>query len=201
MSKKNYNKNIDKKFKIKTEGLRDFKNNHLYNRTESTSYFALEKLTNQVVFNENDCLVDYGSGRGRVCFYINNKFDCKLKGIEAQPLTFDEAIENLRSYSSHKTNYNDKIYFINMIAEDYIVEEEDNIFYFFNPFSLVIYKKVLTNILISLKEFSRKVKIILFYPFNDFIRYMENINELSITSIIEVYDSSDLDEKFIIYEN
>lgn len=190
----------DKKLNIKTTGLREWRNKPLYNRTESTPYRAIKELFNRFKLTENDTFVDFGSGKGRVCFYINKYFDCNIKGIEAKPLTFDDALYNLDNYIKNRKDYNDKINFIFTTAENYPIEKEDNVFYFFNPFSIIIFKQVLSNILKSFKKHQRELTLILFYPMEDFRDFIEQNTPFILKNVIKVPNQTDRYQRFLIYK-
>ena len=64
-----------------------------YNRYEPTPYKALDALAEIQVSGINR-VVDFGSGRGRVAFYIHNRFQLPVTGIEANCQTYEEALEN-----------------------------------------------------------------------------------------------------------
>lgn len=198
---RNEEKTIDTKLNVKTSGLRDFTNKHFYNRTESTPYRSLVSLFNELKLNEDDCFVDFGCGKGRVLFYLNSLYNCKIKGIEANPLTFDEAVENLETYSSNLKKYNNNISLIFQTAETYKVEKEDNVFYFFNPFSIVIFRKVIENIKRSLKKHPRKIKIIVFYTIEEYREFLNNETSFKVVSRVKTPNQSDRYQQFLIYEN
>ena len=64
---------MDKKLNIDTVGYIDWPRgvNLDYFRTESTSYQDLDRLIEEYDFREGSHLVDYGSGKGRIIFYLN----------------------------------------------------------------------------------------------------------------------------------
>ena len=65
------------------------------------------------------------------------------------------------------------IQFEHIFAEGYDIEKEDNRFYFFNPFSLRIFQKVIDNILRSVEDHPRSVDIILYYPTSEYSHFLE----------------------------
>lgn len=190
----------DKKLNIRTTGLREWKNKPSYNRTESTPYKAIKELFNRFKLTSEDTFVDFGSGKGRMCFYVNKYFDCTIKGIEAKALTFDDALYNLDNYIKNKSNYNDKINFLYKTAENYEIKKEDNVFYFFNPFSAVIFKQVISNILKSFKSDPRELTVILFYPMEDFRDFIEQNTNFVLKNVIKVPNQSDRYQRFLIYK-
>lgn len=193
-------KDKDKSLHISTGGLREWKNKHLYNRTESTPYRSLEALFNELKLKSDDVFVDFGSGKGRVVFYLNSLYDCYIKGIEAKPTTYDDAILNLERYSNNLNSYNNKIEFYFTTAENYDVDKSDNHFYFFNPFSVVIFKKVISNILKSYKENPREITLIIFYTIEEYREFIQNHTPFKLTSRIKTPNQSDKYQQFLIYK-
>ena len=68
---------------IKTCGEQKVFNDSIhYHRYEPTSYFALNSLSKEYSFKENDSVIDFGCGKGRLNFYINYFFGSYVTGIE-----------------------------------------------------------------------------------------------------------------------
>ena len=164
----------EKLLNIKTSGEQKIFNKSLhYNRYEPTSYFALEILSNKYHFTAEDNIVDFGCGKGRLNFYINHFFDSTVTGIEMNTFFYNEAIDNKRGYLKKHKKKNNKINFLNYLAEGYSINPSNNNFYFFNPFSIQIFMKVIGNILISIAEYERRVDVVLYYPSDDYIYFLE----------------------------
>ena len=194
---------FEKLLKIKTsEKQKGFNESLHYNRYEPTSYKVLELLSSIEEFSKEDSLVDFGCGKGRLNFYFNYLFDLKVTGIEMNPYFFKECLENKKSYLSQNKIREDKINFINCLAEDYEILKEDNNFYFFNPFSEQIFIKVVKNILDSVSTFERQVNLILYYPSEDYIYFLENYTPFLLKREIRIPKKYDYDsrEKILIYE-
>src|SRR5699024_9760224 len=133
---------------IRTTGIREWKNEDgPYNRYEATPYLALDKLFKYYSFAENDQLVDFGCGRGRISFYIHYHFQIPVVGVENNDKTFDELVDNEASYLRQNGQITAPLYFEFGLAEQYRIQPTDTVFYFFNPFSLRIFKRVIHNIL------------------------------------------------------
>lgn len=193
---------FEKLLNIKTLGQqRGFNDSFHYNRYEPTSYLALDTLFRFYNINSNDSLIDFGCGKGRLNFYINYYFNAKVTGIEMNSYYFNECIKNKNSFlKEYKTDAN-HINFLNCFAEKYEIQEEDNKFYFFNPFSVQIFMKVIDNILLSLEKHYRNIDIILYYPSEEYIYYLENYTAFSITQeiIIDELYKNDIRQKFLIF--
>lgn len=172
-----------------------------YHRYEPTPYAALEALFTQYEIKNSDRVVDFGCGKGRLNFYLHNRFQATVVGVEMNENFHREAIENLNRYAKKSKNAKDKIYFFSGLAEEYNIHPADNRFYFFNPFSLQIFIRVINTILQSVEEVARSVDVILYYPTEEYIYYLEKqtsfelLDEVKLTGI---YDNNP-NERFLIF--
>lgn len=180
---------IDVSLGIRTTGIREWKNEDgPYNRYEATPYQALDKLFRSYTFKDDDRVVDFGCGRGRVSFYIHHHFQIPVVGVENNDKTFDELMENEDIYLRRNKGIEAPIYFEFGLAENYEIQSTETVFYFFNPFSLKIFKKVVHNILRSVKETERQVDIIFYYPLSQFKRFLDStpftlINKIQVPEV------------------
>lgn len=192
----------EKLLNITTAGQqKSFPGQYLYNRYEPTAYSALEALAEQYAFSPEDGIVDFGCGKGRVSFYINHFFKSTVTGIEMNSYYYKIALDNKMNYAPANKSRRDNVYFINCLAEKYEVNTSDNKFYFFNPFSVQIFATVLKNILGSVEQCERAIDIILYYPSNDYIQYLDNKSPFTLTGEIMVPGLCDTDprHRFLIY--
>ena len=192
----------EKLFNIKTTGEQQgFYESHHYNRYEATSYTALETLFKEYPIKNTDTIVDFGCGKGRLAFYANYFFGSTVTGIEMNSNYFDTCINNKKTYSKNSNKNKDKINFINIFAEEYKISNFDNKFYFFNPFSLQIFIKVLNNILISIENNPRSIDLILYYPSDEYIDYLDNYTAFVLKEEITISNFLKFDnrQKFLIY--
>lgn len=193
---------FEKLLNIKTCGEQKGFNESLhYNRYEATSYLALETLFNNYKISEKDSIIDYGCGKGRLNFYANYFYNSTVTGIEMNAYYYKGALDNKEAFLSKHRKDSPNINFINSFAEKSPICKGDNIFYFFNPFSVQIFIKVIENILDSAYEHGKTVDIVLYYPSHDYIYYLENntsfelIKEIPISSLY----SKDNRQVFLIY--
>lgn len=190
-------------FNIKTTGEQQgfYESNH-YNRYEATSYLALECLFKEYSLNNTDCIVDFGCGKGRLSFYINYYYNSKVTGIEMNNNYFNICLSNKKSYLKNYNKEKDKINFANVFAEEYEILPDENKFYFFNPFSLQIFIKVINNIYLSLEKHPREVELILYYPSDEYIYYLENYTGFTLSQEIKITNLNIIDkrQKFSIYK-
>lgn len=193
-------KKFDQKLQIRTIGLREWrKQTDDYNRYEATPYAALQKLFQSYKVKPTDQIVDFGSGRGRVSFYIHHHFNVPVTGIEMNDLTLDEALYNKEVYRQKNKHLSAPIRFEFGLAEHYEVQPDDNIFYFFNPFSLEIFKHVVQNILHSIKQEKRAVDLILYYPLPEFKKFLKKETPFKLINKIKAHKEHGRYGKFIIY--
>ena len=192
----------EKLLNIKTAGEQKIFNESLhYNRYEPTSYYALEILSKQYKFSEEDSIIDFGCGKGRLNFYINHFSSSNVTGIEMNNFFYKEAMDNKRNYIKKHNKKQDKTNFLNCYAEEYSISSSDNKFYFFNPFSVQIFMKVIGNILISVEKYERAVDVILYYPSDDYVYFLENNTPFVLYDEIRLPDLYDVDPRqvFLVY--
>lgn len=186
---------------IKTAGKQDLEEATIhYNRYEPTDYEALNMLSLEYKLEKNDSIVDFGSGKGRLNFYLNNLFKCNVTGIEMNRYFYKQSLNNKKSYlEKHKTDEN-KISFMCTLAEKYEIQPKDNKFYFFNPFSIEIFMKIIDNIIGSVYTHKRDIDIILFYPSDEYIFFLEQYTFFVIKKEIRLDNfKNDSRDRFLIY--
>lgn len=189
----------DAELGIKTTGYRYMDNQKLYNRTESTPYLALKTLVDKYNVSEGDELVDFGAGKGRISIYLNKSMGIPVTGVEINKITFDEANNNLKNYHKQSERSPSEVSFVLDYAEEYQIKEQENIFFFFNPFHIEIFKKVTANIISNAEKHNKSVDIILYYPMNGFQQYL---NENTAFELVKNFNTKGMisrREKIMIY--
>ena len=192
----------DKLLNIKTGGIQQGFNKSFHNhRYEPTPFSALEILIDQYEIKSSDRIVDFGCGKGRLNFFMNYLYDATVVGIEMNELLYEEAMDNRLNYLKKRKTNKDKIEFHCCYAQDYEINPEDNRFYFFNPFSIQVFHSIVNNILISLETTSREVELVLYYPSEDYIYFLENQTffELKKEVILPDLFEHNGNERFLIY--
>lgn len=173
-----------------------------YHPYQATDYYALDLFLKFYNLEKTDNVVDFGCGKGRLIFYINYYFKCRVTGVEMDESYYKDCLKNKETYlSTHNTKSGD-INFACCYAQDYEIKPAENKFYFFNPFSIQIFRKIIKNILTSLENYPRKVQLILYYPSEDYIYYLDNNTSFSLVDEVflnEMY-LKDANERFLIYE-
>ena len=170
---KNYENTWDQRLQIKTIG-RDASNADEYRYPyEPTPYSVLERLVEQCLIREDDVVLDYGCGKGRVDFFLSYRTKAATIGIEYDSHIYEYACRN-RKTATQKA----KADFILTSAEEYAVPPKVNRCFFFNPFSPEILQKVMARILESWYEKPREMFLIFYYIFDNYASYLMSVNEL-----------------------
>ncbi len=179
---------------IQTDGKDTF---HCH-RYEPTPYRVLRTLFDALALSETDTLLDYGSGLGRLNFYTNHLFRCGGIGVELSCEFHRKALLNLREYRGVRK---DRLQFINQRAEDYVIPGEVTVIYFFNPFSTDIFRSVMTNIEKSYEQCPRGITLILYYPEDNTVFYMERHTPFHLVCEIPMpeFFEKDRRERFAVY--
>ncbi|WP_088105623.1 class I SAM-dependent methyltransferase [Halalkalibacter urbisdiaboli] len=195
-------KNYDHVLQIQTgENQKGFLTSVHYHRYEPTPYAALEYLFTQYQITCSDRIVDFGCGKGRLNFYLHYFYGTTVIGIEMNERFFQEAMDNQLRYIKKPNVKNTNLYFYQCLAEEYEIDPLDNKFYFFNPFSVQVFMKVVNNILRSMEQTKREMELILYYPSEDYIFYLENYTSFELIKEIQLpglYDENS-NERFLIY--
>ena len=196
--KKNENENTwDKLLKIKTTGRDDSNSDQFRYPYEPTPYVVLERLANSGLIRKKDVVLDYGCGKGRVDFYLSYQTKAHTIGIEYDERIYQGAIENQNTaVSKMRTDY------VLARAEEYEVPAEVNRFYFFNPFSVELLRKVMARIMESYYMNPREMLFFFYYPSEEYISYLMTTDELQFYDEIDcmdLFDGNDLRERIIIF--
>lgn len=166
MMKNSCSTDWDKKLNISTESV-DYSDEDNQNYGyDPTPYIVLERLVELDILKKDDVVVDYGCGKGRICFFINSQVGCRIIGIDHSERLLEIARENLESYGNGAD-----IDFVNSKAEDY-VPDGANCLYFFNPFSSHVFQEVLRRIGESYGRNPREILIFFYYSTIEYRLYL-----------------------------
>lgn len=189
----------DKMLNVKTTGdQKGFHKSFHYHKYEPTPYSALDLFFKQYKLDPKDTIVDFGAGKGRMNFFTNYLFNVNAVGIEMDESFVHEALENKELYLKNFRNRREKIQFIRCLAEEYEIGPAENCFYFFNPFSVQIFMNVLKNIMKSVEMHYREVDVILYYPSEDYIFFLETQSPFTLVKEINLPDKNP-HERFLVY--
>ena len=187
----------DKHLQIETTGRDDTNSDEYRYPYEPTSYSVLQRLVDSDLIGEEDVVLDYGCGKGRVDFFLSYRTKAKTIGIEYDEHIYERALKNLKNVISRV-----KPQFLLTKAEAYDVPADVNRCYFFNPFSVEILHKVMARIIESYYEAPREIFLFFYYPSDEYIAYLMTVDELEFYDEIEcddLFDSSDPRERIMIF--
>lgn len=190
-------KDWDKKLNIDTIGRDASKEDAYHYPYEPTPYVVLERLVENEYISNDNILIDYGCGKGRVSFFLNHKLGCKVVGIDFDERMCETARENLVKYGK-----NEKIELICESAEKYEIKDVDA-FYFFNPFSVEVLQSVIGKIKKSYYENPREMQLFFYYPSDEYISFLMTVPELMFVDEIDCQDlfgGNDERERIVIFE-
>lgn len=173
----------DKLLKIRTSG-RDNSHSDQYRFPyEPTPYCVLERLAGSGYLGKENTLLDYGTGKGRVCFYLSWQTRCRSVGIE-----YDERIYAAAAANQLTAVSGDRTRFVLESAERYAVPAEADRCYFFNPFSIELLKVVMAKITNSYYENPRELLLFFYYPADEYVGYLMTQDILMFVDEIDCRD-------------
>jgi len=185
----------DKRLHIKTIGRED-ESNRNYSPYEPTPYSVLERLAKSGHIRRKDRLLDYGCGKGRVALFMASVVGCRATGIDHARKLIDIAVENRRS-----ARLGDRVTFSCCRAEQYEIRDE-NVFFFFNPFSEKIFEGVLRRISRSRQESPRALTVICYYPSEAYLQCLDATPEMKRLDDIDcndLFSSQSARERIVVY--
>ena len=125
-------------------------------RYSVSNHNAIRKLLEEVIPDPQDhCFVDFGCGKGRVLLLASSHGFRKVSGVEISGSLAEMAIKNSAAYKHGK--YKNVISVHHCGAKDYHIGEDEDVFYFFNPFDRETFELVLGNLMDSLADNPRDI--------------------------------------------
>lgn len=187
----------DRLLKIKTTGRDDSEADPYHYPYEPTPYTVLERMANSGYIGKRNVLIDYGCGKGRVDFFLSYQLRCKTIGVEYDKRLYKIGLRNKQAAVSGRTTE-----FVLANAENYEVPIEADCFYFFNPFSVEILKHVMGRILVSYYQKVREMKLFFYYPSDEYVSYLMQVEELEFEDEIsckDLFDGKNPRERVLIF--
>ena len=188
----------DKLLHIKTTGRDDSRADQYHYPYEPTPYVVLERLANSGYITKKNLLIDYGCGKGRVDFYLSYQTRCRSIGIEYDERIYAGAAENQKqAVSGGRTS------FVLESAENYEVPDDADRFYFFNPFSVTLLRKVMSKIEESYYKMPREILLFFYYPSDEYVAYLMTKEAATFYDEIDcrdLYEGDNSREKILIFE-
>jgi SAM-dependent methyltransferase len=175
--------------KLTLAGENSEQNHHYQGASYYILFYIFEKLR---IETKNFPLIDYGCGKGRALFVAEQCGFTNLIGVDIAKELIDDANSNKAVYV--RKNSQSNIDFLFEDATKYLIPDNAQVFYFFNPFGEEILQKVIDNIKESVKKHPRKVYCIYLNPKyksvfegNGFIVFYIEKNKRYLEGIIYTY--------------
>ena len=129
--------------------------------------YLLKKILDRVNCGQSDVFLDFGSGKGRVLLIASQYKYQKIIGIEFSPELVGIALKNIAICKDYNNFDIDRIKIIDGDVLDYKYNNDETVFYLFNPFSNIILEQLCDQIMKSIHSKPRKVYIIYVNPIFD----------------------------------
>ncbi|MEO6917005.1 MAG: class I SAM-dependent methyltransferase [Chitinophagaceae bacterium] len=160
----------ERKYKLNTTGINDLAKLQLKGRYKNeaevyqgASYLVTEKLFQYVQSHSvAGSIIDYGCGKGRVLVIAAYFGFRKITGVEFAKELWLETVNNIDLI---RGEFPDTVFTVlHENAVSHTIQKDDQVFFFFNPFQNLVMKKVLANILDSLRKDPRRIYIVYVNP-------------------------------------
>jgi SAM-dependent methyltransferase len=142
----------------------DSQNKAVGNYYEGTNAYVFHKVFSRVPVDPSaSCFVDFGSGKGKAMFMAAERGFRKVIGVEFSIELVEISRRNLEIF---RKKFKGKTAFeiIHMDASQYPIPHEANLLFFSNPFNEALTAKVAGNILKSLDESPREIRVVHLHP-------------------------------------
>ena len=126
---------------------------------QPTCTLPLRKLLRELNIPPGKVFVDLGCGKGIVLLVASDFGFKEARGIELSPVLCDIAIKNCSIYKE-KTKAGTDFVILRSDVSDYGLNDDEDVFYLFNPFDEYVLKQALNNITASLQRRNRGILII-----------------------------------------
>ena len=147
---------------------------------EPTPYHVLALLACREYIGKGNTLLDYGCGKGRAVFYLSYVTGCNAIGLEYNERVLQSARENkVTAVSGKRTE------FVHADAAEYPVPPEVDRCFFFNPFSVEIFRKAYAKILESWYESPREILFFFYYISDEYLDYIYGYTDLQFREEID----------------
>ncbi|QPC45703.1 class I SAM-dependent methyltransferase [Mangrovibacillus cuniculi] len=176
-----------------------FYENRHHHRYEATPYGALDLLFSTISIRPNETFVDVGCGKGRTLFFVVERFGCKGIGIEMDDHFYRECLLNKESFGESYPEEQEGVSFYHGLADHYPISANDSVFYFFNPFSIEIFRAFTYRLIESVSENPRELTLILYYPSSDYVHFLAMETYFEEVECVK-WQTDDPRELFLVYK-
>ena len=134
------------------------------NKNEGIEYgtvspYFVRKILRKLLINQSDIIIDCGCGKGRVLLIASQYKFNKVIGIEFSPELIAIAYANIKRCKKYNNFNIDKIKIFEGDVLDYKFNNNESVFYLYNPFSNIILDKLCDHIVRSFNTNPRKILI------------------------------------------
>ena len=139
-----------------------------------------------------------GTGKGRVCFYLSYQVRCHSIGVE-----YDERIYLAAEENKKHANSCEKVSFVNVNAETFMLPVNVDRCFFFNPFSIEILQKALARIYESYYDNPREILLFFYYPSDDYVGYLMTQEQLMFVDEVDcrdLFEGNNQRERILIFK-
>ncbi len=185
----------DERLHIDTCGRDDRFGDDHHHPYEPTPYCVLERIARSGYLHPGDRVVDMGCGKGRTAFFLHSELGCSVIGIEREEPLLAAARDNLARYLAGRgldapeqaAEAFSGIWFFGADAESAEIPEADA-FYFFNPFSVTLLRRVIGRIVDAFYTYGRAVKLFFYYPEDECVACLMTENGLEFFDDLDCRD-------------
>lgn len=172
------------KYNINTSRLNDLKqlavkgNNRQYAEIyQGASYYLLENIFSYLKkINAPDDIIDLGAGKGRVLVVAAHYGFQKITGVDFAAALCKEAEINCRIITQR---FPDAVWnVLHANAANFKFDNDDHIFFFFNPFKETVMAQVINNISESQKKHPREIFVVYINPQHKALFITAGFNEI-----------------------
>lgn len=150
---------------------------------EPTPYHVLDRIANRGYVEKHNTFLDFGCGKGRAVFYFAHVAKCHAIGLEYNARILEMARENrATALSGRKTE------FVQADAAVYVIPQEVDRCFFFNPFSVDIFRRVYANILESWYGAPREILLFFYYISDEYLDFIYSYTDLRLREEIDCGD-------------
>lgn len=135
---------------------------------------AFRKVMSQLSLPSDSVFVDLGSGKGKTLLLASRMGFKRIVGVEFLPELCAIAEKNVKAWSRRYGQMEFQI--VRCDAGDYQMQDDENVFFMFNPFGEATMRRVIRNITLSLNRHPRKAWMI--YADPDTRAVIEQITEV-----------------------
>jgi len=131
---------------------------------EGTNTFIFKRMFPHIKVDvPNSCIIDFGSGKGKVMLLAAERGFRKIIGVEFSGQLVEICRKNLDIFK-RRTKSKTEFEVFHMDAAEYEIPADANLLFFSNPFDEALIERVIGNILRSLEKAPREIVVVHLYP-------------------------------------